>query len=167
MQSKAEKRWYLVQCKPKQDFRALEHLQHQGYECLLPTHQIERLRNGQWVRQEEALFPGYLFIELDTSRDNWMPIRSTRGVNQIVRFGPNPLPVSSNIIDRLRYQEIPRKQELQPGDKVFINGQSATVLKLFSSPKMERKESYSFLNFYSENFRLASRLIKWIELLNK
>ncbi|MCJ1879733.1 transcription/translation regulatory transformer protein RfaH [Pseudomonas nitroreducens] len=121
MQATAEKRWYLVQCKPKQGFRALEHLQHQGYECLLPTHEIERLRNGQWVRQEEALFPGYLFIELDTLQDNWMPIRSTRGVSQIVRFGPNPLPVPDHIIGHLRLRDQPLEHELQPGDRVVVD----------------------------------------------
>ncbi|QIE86437.1 MULTISPECIES: transcription/translation regulatory transformer protein RfaH [Pseudomonas] len=160
MQSKAEKRWYLVQCKPKQDFRALEHLQHQGYECLLPTHQIERLRNGQWVRQEEALFPGYLFIELDTSRDNWMPIRSTRGVNQIVRFGPNPLPVSSNIIDRLRYQEIPRKQELQPGDKVFIKWSVSNGIEAIFLAKDGTERVLLLLKLLQREFQISVPLNK-------
>lgn len=121
MQATTDKRWYLLQCKPRQDFRALEHLENLGFECLLPTHHVERLRNGQWLRQEKALFPGYLFIELDTQQDNWMPIRSTRGVNQIVRFGENPLPVPSTIINYLRQRNAPLEQELQPGDKVTIN----------------------------------------------
>ncbi|WP_083196060.1 transcription/translation regulatory transformer protein RfaH [Pseudomonas sp. AU12215] len=121
MQATNEKRWYLVQCKPKQDFRALEHLQHQGYECLLPIHQIERLRKGRWTHQQEPLFPGYIFIELDTFQDNWMPIRSTRGVNQIVRFGANPLPVPISIITRLRDRSELIEHELQPGDRVIID----------------------------------------------
>ncbi|WP_236173117.1 transcription/translation regulatory transformer protein RfaH [Pseudomonas pseudonitroreducens] len=121
MQATDEKRWYLVQCKPRQDFRALEHLRHQGYECLLLTQQVERLRNGQWNHQEEPLFPGYLFIELDTLQDNWMPIRSTRGVSQIVRFGANPLPVPDHVIGYLRLQIPPEHYELQPGDKVLVD----------------------------------------------
>lgn len=110
-----------MQCKPKQDFRALENLQYQGYECLLPIHEIERLRNGQWLRQEEPLFPGYLFIELDTLQDNWMPIRSTRGVSQIVRFGANPLPVPVEVIDHLRHKKTQLDHELLPGEKVLVD----------------------------------------------
>ncbi|WP_236198434.1 transcription/translation regulatory transformer protein RfaH [Pseudomonas pseudonitroreducens] len=121
MQATTEKRWYLVQCKPRQDLRALENLQYQGYECFLPTQQIERLRNGQWNHQKEPLFPGYLFIELDTSQDNWMPIRSTRGVSQIVRFGANPLPVSNHIISYLRLHAPSEDHEFQPGDKVILD----------------------------------------------
>lgn len=121
MQSLTEKRWYLIQCKPRQDFRALEHLQSQDYECFLPKHQIERLRNGEWTHQTEPLFPGYIFIKLDTVQDNWMPIRSTRGVRQIVRFGAAPLPVSSSIIFQLKNRPSPLNHELQAGDKVILD----------------------------------------------
>ncbi|WP_440468566.1 transcription/translation regulatory transformer protein RfaH [Pseudomonas sp. YH-1] len=120
MSTTTEKRWYLVQCKPKQDIRALENLRRQGYECLLPLHKLERLQKGQWKTHEEPLFPGYLFIELDTLLDNWMPIRSTRGVSQIVRFGTHPLSVPLNIIERLRNTSPTVEAELLPGDKIIV-----------------------------------------------
>lgn len=50
----------------------------------------------------EPLFPGYLFIRLDRVNDNWHPIRSTRGVNGIVRFNHDPLPVQDEIIEHIR-----------------------------------------------------------------
>lgn len=121
MQSTEEKRWYLVQCKPKQDFRALENLKLLGYECLLPTVEAERISRGKWLVQVEPLFPGYLFIELDVLYDNWMPIRSTRGVCRIVRFGEKPLPVPIEIIRFLHYQRSPMRQVLQPGDRVIVD----------------------------------------------
>lgn len=141
MQTIAEKRWYLVQCKPKQDFRALNHLENQQYECVLPTRQIERLRNGQWIRQDEPLFPGYLFIELDTLQDNWMPIRSTRGVSHIVRFGNNPLPVPAHVIESIRSQRNYLKIDIAPGDKVKIdsfgsNGLAAIFLEKDGSERV-------------------------------
>ncbi|WP_061562525.1 transcription/translation regulatory transformer protein RfaH [Pseudomonas citronellolis] len=92
------KRWYLVQCKPRQAPRALEHLERQGYECLLPMHQIERLHKGQLQQFSEPLFPGYIFICLDKVEDNWLPIRSTRGVSRIVSFGGQPTPVPEGTI---------------------------------------------------------------------
>jgi len=121
MQAKAEKRWYLVQCKPKQDLRALEHLQRQGYECVLPLHKVESLQKGKWQVKEEPLFPGYLFIELSTSHDSWMPISSTRGVSHIVRFGCTPQAVPYNIVERLRHPESIFQPALQAGDKIHIN----------------------------------------------
>ncbi|MBD9503582.1 transcription/translation regulatory transformer protein RfaH [Pseudomonas sp. BGr12] len=120
MDAKPDKRWYLVQCKPRQDFRALEHLQSQDYNCVLPKHRVEYLRKGQWQVQEEPLFPGYLFIELDTLHDNWMPIRSTRGVSHIVRFGTKPLAVPERVVERLRHIDKASESSIQEGDKVQI-----------------------------------------------
>ena len=34
------KAWYLLQCKPKQDERAEEHLQRQGYACFRSTYRL-------------------------------------------------------------------------------------------------------------------------------
>ena len=115
------KRWYLVQCKPRQASRALEHLERQGYECLLPMHQIERLHKGQLQKLSEPLFPGYLFIRLDKVEDNWSPIRSTRGVNQIVSFGGRPTPVPDIIISDVTTRTASVKSALSKGDHILID----------------------------------------------
>ncbi|KRV75229.1 transcription/translation regulatory transformer protein RfaH [Pseudomonas citronellolis] len=113
------KRWYLVQCKPRQALRAQENLERQGYQCLLPLHKIERLQKGQLQQLSEPLFPGYIFIHLDKVEDSWLPIRSTRGVNQIVNFGGYPTPVPDAVVAELQQ---PRKipPALESGDRVVI-----------------------------------------------
>ncbi len=121
MTTASEKLWFLVQCKPKQDLRAFENLQRQGYECLMPLHRVVQLKKGKLVAKEEPLFPGYVFIELDSVQDNWMPIRSTRGVSQIVRFNSTPLSVPSIVIKNIRLKDIHTTVKLIPGDTVEIN----------------------------------------------
>ena len=116
-------RWYVVQCKPRQDRRALEHLQRQGYSCYLPTLAVERLSQGRKLTFEEPLFPGYVFIHLDALRDNWSPIRSTRGVNQIVRVREHPLPVSDQVVEAIRARCASQQGSvpyLRPGERVLI-----------------------------------------------
>ncbi|OBP11910.1 MULTISPECIES: transcription/translation regulatory transformer protein RfaH [unclassified Pseudomonas] len=115
------KRWYLIQCKPRQASRALEHLERQGYECLLPLYFVERPQKGKLCRIEEPLFPGYLFIFLDKVEDNWLPIRSTRGVNQIVSFGGIPAPIPEYIIEELIALPRPTLPALIEGDRVKID----------------------------------------------
>jgi len=114
------KRWYLVQCKPRQTSRALENLERQQYKCLLALHQVERLHNGDLLRLHEPLFPGYLFIYLDKVEDNWLPIRSTRGVSQIVSFGGRPTPVPDSVISQLSHPRLNHTPTLTMGDKVSI-----------------------------------------------
>ena len=96
--------WYAVQCKAKEDHRAEEHLNNQGFHVFRPMLRQRRRRNGRMATVTESLFPRYLFIELDDVTDNWAPIRSTRGVLGLVRFGTYPTPVPSSIIDTLTRQ---------------------------------------------------------------
>lgn len=79
--------WYVVHTKPHQEFRALEQLQNQDYDCYLPTLQVTKLCRGKSISVIEPLFSRYLFIRLDNANTNWTPIRSTRGVSSIVSFG--------------------------------------------------------------------------------
>ena len=116
-------KWYVIQTKPRQESRALENLERQAFTCFLPKLKVERLRSGQKLRIEEPLFPGYLFIHLDTWRDNWHSIRSTRGVNHIVRFDEYPTAASDQLIEgiRARIEERPVVVPyLEPGDPVRV-----------------------------------------------
>lgn len=116
-------RWYLIQCKPRQDTRALENLQWQHFQCYRPVRAVERCRDGRTYTTDVPLFPGYLFIRLDRVTDNWYSIRSTRGVQQIVRFNEYPLSVRDELIEGIRTRlSDPRVQEpyLKPGERVRI-----------------------------------------------
>ncbi len=68
------------------------------------------------------MFPSYLFIRIDSVNDNWYPIRSTRGVNHIVRFNEHPLAVPDEIIGgiRMRLAGQPAEPYLKPGERVRI-----------------------------------------------
>src|SRR5688572_4888026 len=101
-ESTTQLRWYLVHCKPHQDERAIENLERQGFVCYRPVREVERYREGKRYVSRESLFSGYVFIQLDRVNDNWYPIRSTRGVNGIVRFHEYPLPVRDEIIEAIR-----------------------------------------------------------------
>lgn len=117
-----QRAWYLLQTKPKQDARALENLENQGFECFAPVLEVERIRAGKRREVAEPLFPGYLFIHLDQVSDNWRPIRSTRGVSRLVTFNDTPLPVADDIIEQLRQRmsEADHQDALKSGDPVRI-----------------------------------------------
>ena len=85
--------WYVVHTKPRQEARALENLQNQGFNCFLPTMQVQKLRNQKVQVITEPMFSRYLFIQLDDATQDWSPIRSTLGVSKLVSFGPLPAKV--------------------------------------------------------------------------
>ena len=92
MPIKATTSWYAIQTKVRQESLAVTNLDRQGFTCYLPLITLEKLRRGKKVMVEEAMFPGYLFIELDASGtgQSWAPIRSTFGVSKLVSFGGQP-----------------------------------------------------------------------------
>jgi transcriptional antiterminator RfaH len=117
-------RWYLIQTKPRQEARAEEHLQRQLFECYRPLKTGEKKR-GARATSEEELFPGYLFIRMDQTHDNWYPIRSTRGVARIVTFGGLPVPVQDVLIDQIRQRLLapPPKVQFRQGEAVRITAE--------------------------------------------
>ena len=96
-------RWYLVQCKPRESFRAEANLNNQGYRCFHPTYPVKRKIAGSIHAVIAPLFPHYLFILLD-STENWSTIRSTRGVSRIVYFNGVPASLSHNIVEGIQRQ---------------------------------------------------------------
>ena len=93
--------WYLLQCKPLQQARAELNLQQQGFTFYAPEHAVQRLRRGRVDVGTEALFPGYVFIQLD-SQSNWRALRATKGVSRVVGFGDRPLAVPDALIAALQ-----------------------------------------------------------------
>lgn len=118
--------WYLVHTKPRQEERALENLQRQGYPCFLPQVPVESVRRGRVVVAQQALFPRYLFIQLDDSLQAraWGPVRSTLGVTRLVTFGVQPARVPDDLIDQLRQQVQDLAADPQP---LFRPGQAVRI----------------------------------------
>lgn len=118
-------KWHVIHTKPQQEFRAEENLKSQGYEVYLPTCQVQKLSRGKLGEREEALFARYLFIQLDDVNSNWFPIRSTRGVSQLLRFSVNtdPVVVADELIDALKK----RAQGEEPMHELFQKGESVEI----------------------------------------
>ena len=133
---RADARWYVVQCKPNQSFRAEDNLRNQGYECFHPLVHVDRIKNGRRCVIEESLFSGYLFVHLDSQLDNWAPIRSTRGVSRVVAFNGRPVPVSDELIGEIRERvsEPIRLAGFREGDPVrLVSGAFSGLDAVFQS----------------------------------
>lgn len=108
-------RWYLAYTDPRREALAREHLDRQGYETFLPLY-----------RGAEAMFPRYLFFRPARASQSIAPVRSTRGVQAVVRFGSVYAHVSDALIAAIREQEtMTRKTAAEgrrpkPGQRVRV-----------------------------------------------
>ncbi|CBL44177.1 Transcriptional activator RfaH [gamma proteobacterium HdN1] len=141
--------WYLMQTRPHQETLAATNLLRQGYGCYQPIHQVEKLIAGKLCMKDEALFPGYLFVEI-AAQQSWCTIRSTYGVRSLVCFGGKALPVSELLISQLR-----ARCETEQAQCRFTKGQSVEV----------KKGPFAGLNAVFQCKKAEDRVIVLIRLL--
>ena len=132
------KSWYLIKTKSRQEYVAIKNLENQKYSTYCPTITIKN--------KHIVLFPGYLFIYLDKEKENWSPIRSTRGVVNFVRFGLNFAQVPDTIVKFLKANELINKEKLnnlnrfKSGDKIQItDGVFKNCVAIFKSSKPQER----------------------------
>ncbi|CUS47131.1 MAG: transcriptional antiterminator RfaH [Idiomarinaceae bacterium HL-53] len=136
--------WYLLHCKARQEARAKENVENQGYATCLPRIHIKKTVRGRRTVVHEPLFPNYLFIELNPETANFNALRSTRGVNGFVRFGGVPRPVPNQVIDEFKQFEIDHEHEIESqfkvGSRVEVNeGPFAGLQAVYQMPKGEER----------------------------
>jgi len=132
------KHWYLVKTKLKQEDIAIVNLENQNFHVYYPYTLISN--------KKVALFPGYIFIQLDKDTQNWSPIRSTKGVLHFVRFGLNYAKIPDNIIVFIKTNQLNTAEKLKninkfkAGDKVQItDGVFKNCNAIFKSFKSDER----------------------------
>ena len=159
--------WFVVQTKPRQEVVAEEHLRRQSFRIYLPRISLPKRRRGKWLDVVEPLFPRYLFVRLDPEKISMAPIRSTRGVTGLVRFGSTPEPVRDDIIDYLLQQEdpdtgvhCPRARQFQKGEKIVVlSGPFAGIEGLFQTNSGKERALILIEMLGSQNKLLVERHI--------
>ena len=134
--------WFLIYTKPHQEERAKENLENQGFETFLPMIAYEKIKQPK-LYSLKPMFPRYLFTTFNVEKNNWLHIKSTRGVSHIVVFGENLTKVPNSVIDYLKSNvddndvltlQI-RRKKFQKGDELVIKqgvfqGKDATFLSM-------------------------------------
>lgn len=140
-------RWFAVCCKPRQEFVAQENLLRQNFRVYLPRIKVRKLIRGKWVEKIEALFPRYIFIQVNPEVQSVASVRSTRGVVGLVNFAGQPAVVSNDVMDALLrhanpdtglHQGLP--PPFKPGDQVkLLEGSLAGMEGIFVQEDGEKR----------------------------
>lgn len=137
-----------MQTKPRSEARALENLERQQFECLLPRirRAVSRARQRGQVVGIEPLFPRDLFLRADAERQSRALIRSMLGVIDLTRFAGLPARVPDEIIAQLRQDSGPDciinlpSSTLHLGDTVqIVDGPFVGLSGLYSQESGEQR----------------------------
>jgi len=144
-QGLAMESWFLLQTKSKQEGRALENLERQGVKSFCPMIKVEKLSRGSRVVKQEALFPGYLFVNFDQSSVSSTTVRSTRGVSHFVTSAGLPVKVPESLINQLMLRTDAGNDETvsslpSKGERLqIIDGPFRGLNAVFSQPDGDRR----------------------------
>jgi len=86
---------------------------------------VEKVSRGNRVVKQEALFPGYLFVNFNQTSVSATTVRSTRGVSHFVTCAGSPVMVPDRLIEQLQKRTDPNSAELvsnlpQVGDQLDV-----------------------------------------------
>lgn len=135
--SVASDAWYVAYTEPRQELLALRNLQQQGFVTYLPLYKTIKKRTSKSAAESDAtlplvvhepMFPRYTFFKPSSHRQSISAVRSTRGVNSIVRFGTQFALVQPHVLAAIQEQEQLRNHTdmetnhaLQPGRHVRMS----------------------------------------------
>lgn len=146
--------WYLVTTKPKQDELAEINLAAQGFKVYRPLCRVlKKCRKA--IERMESLFPRYLFVKLDNLGQDWSPIRSTKGVMHMVRFGNYPAKITDDLVDAIKQQE-----------QAVFNGAAPVQYKKGDKLRVESGAFYG-LDAIFENYDSDERIIVLMNILGQ
>ena len=124
MRLDSNKIWAAVNVKPNQANKVEANLMRQGLNFFTPRIKITKRQQNRFIHRFDLLFPGYMFVQIDTANEDARKLHSTYGVSSIVRVGNCIGALPDDFIEAMRNNthEIHNKAciDLTPRQKVEI-----------------------------------------------
>lgn len=155
-----ENSWLLVYTHSGKESLAVANLNNQKIETYCPVESVER-PNGLGKKKiiVRPLFPRYVFARFDIE-SLFRPVRNTRGVHSLVRFGEEPITVTDADIEIIRLQLSQPLGTAQPSEYVYAVGRMLQIIDTYSSfygrqgryKRADRKSGNLVVEFDAPNF---------------
>lgn len=119
------RQWFVANTRPHAERAVVANLARQEFLSFLPLC-LKTIRHARQFRTAVApLFPGYVFVSLDLSRDRWRSVNGTFGVVSLIMGGSLPRAVPAGVVETLQDllgedQVIRLDRGLKPGQLVRV-----------------------------------------------
>lgn len=94
--------WYAVRTRSNYEFRVSYLLNKKSIRTFYPSILKWSRRRDRKMKVARALFPGYLFVECAANPRDWLEVKRTEGVVNILGTKEAPLPIPAEQIDGVR-----------------------------------------------------------------
>ena len=127
-------RWYAVNTYSGHENKVKHNLEHRVVslgqqrnvrQVVIPTEQVQVLKDGQRIQEERRTMPGYVLVNMDLNEDSWSLVKETPGVTGFVGASQKPVPLSQPEVDRLLNREVAERPRTRAQ---FSIGESVKVV---------------------------------------
>ena len=103
-------RWFVVHTYSGHEYKVTQALKQRVktmgledkvFEVLIPIQDKFNIRQGQKIKTQEKIFPGYILVHMTLVDNSWLIVRTTPGVTGFVGMENKPAPVSQEEIDKI------------------------------------------------------------------
>jgi transcription antitermination factor NusG len=150
-----KKKWLICLYKINEIKRVERNLFNQNFNFYLPKITKKKINSNP---KEEILFPGYIFV--NTNFENYLALKSTLGMKNIIKFGNNISCISDSEIEAMQIVEKASKinpivSKIKIGQDVMISKGSfkGIIAKVCSLPSKERIDI--FLTFLGSRRKIT------------
>ena len=92
------------------------------FDIIVPMEEQIEIKDGQKKTNLKKVFPGYVLIKMIVTEESWYIVRNTRGVTGFVGSGTDPIPLSSEEIRKMGFENVPINVDYNIDDSVKILG---------------------------------------------
>lgn len=122
-----ESAWFVAMSKPRAEELACRQLVNQGFDVYLPMCPRTTRRRGRYTTEVSPMFPRYLFVRPSHREQSVSSIRSTVGVQQLVRFGAEFAQAKASLVADIKAMEARLLDE--PGCLPFKAGDEVEIIE--------------------------------------
>lgn len=136
--------WYAVKTRSRHEEKVNKQLQNKLFNVFLPKIEVSSRRKDRKKRILIPLFPGYLFVRCELTKEIWLEILKTYGVAYVVALIKEPTPIPEYQIETIK-KILGSKTNLKlhpyvnVGDKVIVvDGPLEGAIGFYVRPNHDR-----------------------------
>jgi len=126
--------WYVVQVYTSNEKKVMQAIEEQREmkgmgdlieEIMLPTENVQEVKNGQQKVVEKRIWPGYLLVKMTLTDESWIYIKDVPGVIGFLG-GDKPTALSDREVEEIlrdledKKKKVTQKHKFEAGDRVKI-----------------------------------------------
>ena len=77
------------------------HMEDYIHEIVVPTEEVEEIKNGQRKMVKRTVLPGYVLVRMDLTDESWAAVRHTPSVTGFVGHSHQPVPLSMDEVENM------------------------------------------------------------------